>query len=208
MADSAPGILIFGGTFDPPHLAHTRLPPVAARRLGCDRVIYVPAALNPLKTDTPPTPATHRLAMLRLATRDVEHAEIDTLELDRAGPSFTVDTLTIMRERFGAERRLHRLIGADAAISFERWKDWRRILELAEPAVMPRPPWPREALEREFCASFDDELAEFWIAHLIDVPYLDASATEVRTRMDAGADLRGLVDDQVAEYIRKHNLYA
>ena len=169
MADSASGILIFGGTFDPPHLAHTLLPPVAARLLGCDRIIYIPAALNPLKTDTPPTPAAHRLAMLRLAIGDVEHAEIDTLELDRAGPSFTVDTLTIMRERFGADRRMHLLIGADAALSFERWKDWRRILQLAEPAVMPRPPWPPEALVQDFRARFDDEMAGFWIAHVIDV---------------------------------------
>ena len=113
-----------------------------------------------------------------------------------------------MRERFDADRRLHLLIGADAALSFERWKDWRRILEFAEPAVMPRPPWPREALVQQFRARFDTDLADYWIEHLIDVPYLDASATEVRTRMDAGADLRGLVDDQVATYIREHRLYS
>ena len=80
-------ILIFGGTFDPPHLAHTALPPLVARRLDCKRILYIPAAANPLKTDAPPTAVEHRLAMLRLALADVPDAEISTIELDRPGPS-------------------------------------------------------------------------------------------------------------------------
>lgn len=200
-------ILIFGGTFDPPHLAHARLPPIAAGALGCDRIIYVPAAINPLKAAGPTAPPHHRLAMLRLAVRGIREAEIDTQELDRPGPSYTVDTLTALHARFGPDVHLFLLIGADAALDFERWKDWRRILELAEPAVMPRPPHPRKQLIEAFRAQDDLERAAYWIAHIVEVPYLDISATDVRSRLESGGDLAGLLDLAVIEYIRAHGLY-
>ena len=75
-------ILIFGGTFDPPHLAHVALHPLVAREIHCHRIIYVPAASNPLKTDHPRAPVGHRLAMLRLALRDMPSTQISTIELD------------------------------------------------------------------------------------------------------------------------------
>lgn len=202
-----PHILIFGGTFDPPHLAHAKLPPIAAIRLGCQRILYIPAALNPLKTETPPTPSEHRVAMLQLAIKDVPNAEIERLELQREGPSYTVDTLEELSRRFGPETQLHLLIGADAALSFERWKDWQRILELAEPAVMPRPPYPREALMGEFRKRFEADQASFWIDRILDVPYMDLSATDVRRQLKTGGDLDCLLDPAVIEYIREHHLY-
>lgn len=200
--------LIFGGTFDPPHLAHAKLPPVVAEKLGCGKIIYVPAALNPLKTDAQPTPASHRLAMLRLVVDAIPHAEIDTLELDREGSSYTVDTLETMRRRFGEPANLHLLIGADHVLTFTQWKDWRRILKLAEPVVMPRPPWPREKFIEEIYQRFDATMAEFWIAHLADVPYLNVSATDVRHKITMNQDLTGTLDKRVIDYIHRHGLYA
>ncbi len=208
MPSNSQPILIFGGTFDPPHLAHAKLPPIVAEKLDCGKIIYVPAALNPLKSDEPPTSASHRLAMLRLVVDEIPHAEIDTLELDREGSSYTVDTLITMRRRHGEYASLFLLIGADHVLTFTQWKDWQRILKLAEPVVMPRPPWPREKLIEEIHQRNDTAMAEYWIAHLADVPYLNVSATDVRHKITTNQDLTGTLDRRVIDYIHRHGLYA
>lgn len=200
--------LIFGGTFDPPHLAHAQLPPLAAARLGCERLIYVPAAINPLKADHPPTPAPHRLAMLRLALRDVPNAEISTVELDREGPSYTVDTLEALRDELGHAAELHLLIGADQALEFHRWKDWQRILELATPAVMLRTPWTRESFAGAIESIHGQQAASRWSGWVLDLPVVDVSATYVREQLQSGAATIEGLDPAVAAYAREHSLYA
>jgi nicotinate (nicotinamide) nucleotide adenylyltransferase len=163
-------VLVFGGTFDPPHLAHAQLPMLAAAQLGCDEILYVPAAINPLKSGTKlkPAPPEHRLAMLLLAVADVPGAKISTIELDRKGKSYTIDTLRALHKQQGnsvgssPSPRLrarppapspapifHLLIGADQALDFHRWKNWQEIIELATPAVMLRPPWSRRTHLRQ-----------------------------------------------------------
>lgn len=145
--------------------------------------------------------------MLQLAIKSITNAEIERLELLREGPSYTVDTLKELKRRFGPETTLHLLIGADAALSFEQWKDWRRIIEWAEPAVMPRPPFPREALIEEFRGRFEADRAAYWIDRIVNVPYMDLSATDVRRQLETGGDLDGLLDPIVTGYIREHRLY-
>src|SRR5687767_7658800 len=106
-------VLVFGGTFDPPHLAHSRLPALAAQQLGCDEILYVPAAINPLKQDALPTSKEHRLAMLLLAIADVPGAKISTTELERNGPSYTIDTLKELRRKHNDATSFSLLIGCD-----------------------------------------------------------------------------------------------
>ena len=201
-------MLIFGGTFDPPHRAHVELPQAAARELGCERIIYIPAAINPLKAspDQPsPTPAHHRLAMLRLALDGVPNAEISTIELDRAGPSYTIDTL---RGLHATASSAFLLIGADQALDFHRWKDWREILNLVTPAMMLRPPWTRSTFQAALRERYDAEEASQWQTRVLStLPIVDVSATEIRKRMAAGSTLNGLVDPRVEAYIRKNRLY-
>ncbi len=103
-------VLIFGGTFDPPHLAHTTLPSLAAQQLGCEEIVYVPAAINPLKmgsNEPPPTAPEHRVAMLLLAIADIPNARISTIELDRAAkgqvPSYMIDTLHALRAEYDSQ---------------------------------------------------------------------------------------------------------
>ena len=207
-ASSPSRVLIFGGTFDPPHRAHVELPQAAARELGCERIIYIPAAINPLKAspDQPsPTPAHHRLAMLRLALDGVPNAEISTIELDRAGPSYTIDTL---RGLHATASSAFLLIGADQALDFHRWKDWREILNLATPAMMLRPPWTRSTFQAALRERYDAEEASQWQTRVLStLPIVDVSATEIRKRMAAGSTLNGLVDPRVEAYIRKNRLY-
>lgn len=202
-------MLIFGGTFDPPHHAHVALPRAAAHELGCRRILYVPAAINPLKVacNLPaPTAAHHRLAMLRLALDEAPRAEISDMELNREGASYTIETL---RELSASERGgLFLLIGADQALDFHRWKDWREILLLARPAVLLRPPWTRESFAAELHARYDDEESRRWLDWTLRTPpLLDISATQVRERIRRGQPVGDLVSPAVEAYIRQHRLY-
>jgi nicotinate-nucleotide adenylyltransferase len=200
-------VLIFGGTFDPPHLAHVTLPPLVARRLDCRRIVYVPAAANPLKTQPPLTPAHHRLAMLRLAVAQVPDAEITTIELDRPPPSYTVDTLAALRQRFGIDAVLFLLMGSDQALAFPRWKQWQRILELAVPAVMVRAPLDQDEWGAQLAQVYSPPEAKRWLDWSVPVPQMEICATELRRRLAAGEDARGLIQPPVLAYIREHGLY-
>ncbi len=200
-------LLVFGGTFDPPHLAHTTLPPLVAGRLGCQRTIYIPAAANPLKTLDPVTPAHHRLAMLELAVADVPGAEISTIELDRPGPSYTIDTLLALGRELEGGTELVFLIGSDQALAFHDWKDWQRILELATPAVMVRPPLDRDIFRRRLEQRYDAAETARWLDRSVAVPQLDICASGLRERLETGGDVRGLLQPTVLAYIRAHGLY-
>lgn len=217
-------VLIFGGTFDPPHIAHVELPQAAARELGCERVIYVLAAVNPLKAGAnaaPPTPAHHRLAMLQLALQDVPNAHISTIELDRPGPSYTIDTLKSLvgwaapttnaghAPMVGdAHPTAYLLIGADQALDFHRWKDWREILRQAMPAVMLRPPWTQVAFAAALRQRYGEDQTQRWLGWALkSLPALDVSATDIRSRIRSGQPVAGLIDPRVEAFIRNHGLY-
>ena len=205
--------LIFGGTFDPPHRAHVELPQAAAGELNCDRIVYIPAAVNPLKVGShaPPASPEHRLAMLRLALRDVKNAEISTIEIDREGKSYTIDTLRALVPSLQASKpsSLHLLIGADQALDFHRWRDWREILALATPAVMLRPPWTPVSFGAALRQRYDEAESRMWEARTLrTLPMLDVSATEIRSRVVANRPLDGMVPPAVEAYIREHRLYA
>lgn len=200
-------VLIFGGTFDPPHRAHVELPPLAAKAVGCDRIIYVPAAINPLKTDHPPAPAGDRLAMLRLALRQQPGVEISTIELDRPGPSYTIDTVTALRRQLGDDVILRLLIGADQALEFHRWKDWRRLLEMTNPVVMLRPPWNLASFERQLRQTHGDAKTLPVIFQVLDLPVIDISATALREALNRGEDTSAMLDPEVAAYICSRGLY-
>jgi nicotinate-nucleotide adenylyltransferase len=205
-------VLVFGGTFDPPHLAHTRLPRLVAERLGCERILYVPAAINPLKSEGPTASRDHRIAMLVLALADVPQAQISTVELDRPGPSYTIDTLRTLQSQFGSETELRLLIGSDQALEFDRWKDWREILKLATPVMMLRPPWNEQGFRAALAEKFGPTDAPQWERWTVfpaeGLPVMDVSATEIRRRLNAGESLDGLVDPAVATYIRASGLYS
>lgn len=215
-------ILIFGGTFDPPHLAHARLPRIIADRLNCSQILYIPAAINPLKTQGPSASRDDRVAMLVLTLADAPKARISTIELERPGPSFTIDTLRQLRAQFHLAASPHAaasssdpqfllLMGSDQALDFQRWKDWQQILTLATPVVMLRPPWTEQTFRAELARKFPPDQAAQWRTWTIfpsdGLPLLDISATEIRRRLIAGQTLDGLVDPAVTAYIKANRLY-
>jgi len=200
-------LILFGGSFDPPHVAHVILPMAVREAVGADAVAYVPAARAPHKLDRVQTDPAHRLAMLRLALSDAEHAVVLTDEIDRAKggqPSYTVDTLAALREKLRPGVTLRLLIGADQVRIFDQWREPRRIIELAEPLVMVRPPDTRDSL----LASLPDEKTrEEWASRLLDVPAMDVSSTEIRERVRRGEPIGGMVHPAVQRYILENDLY-
>lgn len=199
-------ILIFGGTFDPPQRAHVELPQYVRNQVDADAIAYIPAAQSPHKMDRQPTEAAHRLAMLELALKDVEHATILTDELDRAEsgrPSYTIDTLRHLQSELPPHVKLRLLIGGDQLPRFAEWKSPEMIVEIADPLVMVRPPQTRESL----LESVSEPHRGFWHSRLVDVPPMDISGSEVRRRVAAGEPIDDLVGPEVAEYIERHRLY-
>ncbi|MCA9283637.1 MAG: nicotinate (nicotinamide) nucleotide adenylyltransferase [Phycisphaerales bacterium] len=199
-------VAVFGGTFDPPQLAHVELPRLAARAVGCERVIFVPTSSNPLK-ERAPTPPHHRLAMLRIALRDTPDAEISTIEIDQPGPAFTVNTLAALRRELPPGISIRLVMGADTALGFPRWREPQRVLALATPVVMMRPPLDRDSFVVAMREVVGGDEAERWRGWIADTPLVDASATEVRRRLAAGEDVADLLDPEVLAYIQREKLY-
>ena len=205
---------VFGGTFDPPHLAHLAVAQDALEALRLDRVLFVPAGEPPHKQGAVRTPAATRVEMTRAAIAGDPRFELDDRETHRTGPSFTVDTLReLERERPGT--RLVLLIGADQYREFDTWREPEEILRLAELGILTRLGAGAPAAELGATSSPDVTGAEREAGgaaagrrHLVQVTRLDLSSTELRRRAAAGASLRYLVPPAVEAIIRRDGLYA
>jgi len=200
-----PGSLgVFGGTFDPVHLAHLAVAQEAAEALGLERIAFVPAGEPPHKPGRHMTPGEHRLAMLELAIAGNERFRVDRQELDRPGPSYTVDTLAaVAATRPAGAFGLVLVLSAEAFLGLMTWREPRRILELARVVVAPRDGYP-DAGPAFLEANLPDLAAR---ATFLDSPRIRLSASELRARAAAGRSLRYLVPDAVAAYIGDHALY-
>ncbi len=180
---------VFGGTFDPVHVGHLSIAQAALECVPLDRVIFVPARRSPLKDRGPVASEQDRLAMLRLATALEPRFAVSTVELDREGTSYTVDTLEGLKD----EGELYLVMGADAMNKFHRWRSPERIRELAVLLVASRPGTPDP--------TGDERLIVF------DAPCLDISSRELRARAARGRSLRYLVPDAALGHLEGSGLY-
>jgi nicotinate-nucleotide adenylyltransferase len=190
---------IFGGSFDPPHVGHLLAAVDAFEALQLDKLIFVPAAIQPLKSDVVATPAHLRLAMVKLLVGADERFAVDAVEIDRAGLSYTVDTLETFAQRFPKAERFF-LVGEDAMAAFGAWKRPQQILTLARLAILRRPRGGEgAALER----SSDQPNGTIALATRL----VDVSSTEIRERVRAGKSIKGFVPESVAAFIETERLY-
>jgi len=197
---------VLGGTFDPIHLAHLALAQEAAESLGLERVLFVPAGSPPHKPGVAITPGADRLAMVQLAIAGNDRFVASRLELDRDGPSYTVETLEALaatRRTEGVTGELTLILSADAFLGLLTWRNPRRVLELARLAVAPRDGYPEAGAG--FLATNLPDLADR--AVFLDGPRIRLSASVLRERAASGRSLRYLVPDAVAAYIGDHGLY-
>ena len=198
MTGSVPRVGLFGGAFDPPHLAHVALADAAVQQLQLDVLHVVPTGRAWHKARNL-TGAEHRLAMAQLAFKPVSHAVVDEREILRPGPTYTIDTLReLARDLPGAV--LHLVMGEDQAASFTTWRDWEAIAQLAELCVARRGPQETDGVEA---------LRALPGARVRDLqlPRMAESATDIRARLAAGQDITPLVPAGVASYIERHCLY-
>jgi nicotinate-nucleotide adenylyltransferase len=205
---------IFGGTFDPPHVGHLLAASDAIEHLGLDLLVFVPAAVQPLKVTRDTAPARDRLAMVGLTVGRDPRLASDAVELDREGLSYTVDTLREFGRRYPSAERYF-LVGADVLGTFAQWREPQTVLELATLAVLTRRAeggdgalaQPPVAGRRGtgVTSALDEAIAHR--STLVPTRRIDVSSTEIRDRVRAGRSIHGFVTDAVAEYIGSHGLY-
>ena len=195
---------VLGGTFDPVHLGHLAIAEEVRIKLDLDRVIFIPAGQPRLRADEYLTPAIDRLRMVELATGDNPHFQVCDIEIQRSGPTYTVDTLVELGQRFGPDTSLYFIVGADILGQFHRWKDPEKVLDACHLVVVSRPghqdaDWPEWFQGAD---SSKDKVTQ------LEIPMVDISGTEIRRRASLGESVRHLVPDLVAEYIQDRKLYA
>jgi nicotinate-nucleotide adenylyltransferase len=189
---------IYGGTFDPVHLGHLIVAEQARFELQLQRVFFVLTPNPPHKPATTISPVVHRLNMLKLALSDHPHFELSTVELERPGVSYTVDTLRHYRaqpEFVAAEFFL--IIGSDSMLEFKNWREPLAITRMAKLAVYSRPGLDLHRVAPEFLQEI----------HVIEGPQMEISATDIRERCRRGLSIRYLVPESVRNYIVENDLY-
>jgi nicotinate-nucleotide adenylyltransferase len=196
---------LFGGSFDPIHMGHLLLAELCAESLQLDRVKFLPAYVSPLKTHSRPIEPKHRIEMLRLAIGSNLRMELDTREVERAGVSYTIDTVRSIRAEF-PEHQLFLLMGADVLKDLHRWRDPTELFRLVIPSVIARggygePPW-------DFLRPFvPTELWESVRSSQVIVPQVEISSSDLKARIAAGKSIRYQVPASVEIYIQENRLY-
>jgi nicotinate-nucleotide adenylyltransferase len=199
------GIGILGGTFNPPHLGHRALARHALRELSLERVLLMPARLPPHKSTAEDPGAPRRLEMCRLLLDGTPGLGVSALELDRDGPSYTVDTLRVLHATHPATS-LTFVLGADIARTLPTWHQPRELLALARLAVALRAGSSTTAVRAELAGLLDDDTLEGRVRFL-NMPAFDVSSSLVRARAQRGEPVAELVGPAVAEYIATCGLY-
>src|SRR4029079_19575023 len=193
---------IFGGSFDPVHNAHLAIARACQQQARLDEVWFTPAAIQPLKQKGPRASDGHRLEMLRLAIRDESSWRVCSIEIDRGGFSYTVDTLQRIREEL-PDAELFFLIGADALQDVAKWREPREIFRMATPLVVRRAAQtPPDLHQLTLLCSPGKE------PQSIEMTEMDVSSSEIRRRIAAGRPIDDLVPAAVSQFISAHKIYA
>ncbi|MEL5848086.1 MAG: nicotinate-nucleotide adenylyltransferase [Candidatus Igneacidithiobacillus chanchocoensis] len=206
--------LLLGGTFDPIHYGHLRALEEVREALGMGAATLVPAG-HPPHRKSPWAPAEHRLAMTRIAAQEAPGLDVLAYEVEHGGPSYTVDTLRHLRSE-NPEGFLAMVIGMDAFLRFDTWREWEQILDLTHLIVIGRPGWPMaelpEVLRQVLYQRRVEELAQLEALPggriaFHTVTALEISATQIRSLLAGGRSARFLLPDTVLDYIAQHQLY-
>ena len=192
---------VLGGTFNPPHLGHLVCAQEAYIQLELERVILIPARQPPHKPVEEEPGAEHRLELCRLAVEDDPRFEVSELELNRDGPSYTVDTLSLLHSS-APDTDLYLILGGDIAAGLPDWHEPERVLSLATVAVAKRRGTPREVVEQSLGRLPGGERTRFF-----RMPRIGVSSTFIRERVRARQSIRYLVPGRVAGYIAEQGLY-
>lgn len=204
MSSKGVKIGIMGGTFDPVHYGHLVTAEGARCEFGLDHVLFMPSGIPPHKTKKKVSSPEHRYMMTVLATLTNPHFEVSRIDIDREGISYTIDTLLILREQYGPTAELYFITGADAIFEIMNWKDADKLLKIAHFIAATRPGFSLEELPVKTQQWVDEHQDRF---HVLKVPAMAISSTDIRKRVRNGHSIRYLVPEPVDHYILRHGLY-
>jgi len=192
---------VLGGTFDPIHIGHLVVAEEARIKIGFREVLFVPAGRPWLKLDRNITPAVHRVEMVRRAIADNPHFKLCTLEVERPGPSYTVDTLTMLKKQLGSEASLFFILGRDTLAELPLWKEPEKVVQLCRLVVAPRlGSKDLKHLEKAIPGLMDKVIQ-------LDMPVIGISSSGIRQRIAQGLPIRYLVPAEVEKYITGQKIY-
>lgn len=201
---------IVGGTFNPVHIAHLIIADRFAEQMALDKVLFVPAFRSPFKlADSEIAEASnqHRLTMLALALAGMPYCSVSTIEIERQGVSYTIDTLRAIKDEYNQQSKsveLFLLIGGDQAAAFTKWRLWEEILGQAQLCIARRPHTIPKDVETAMTYSLTTEQS---VPQWIQAPLLAISSTEIRERLREGRSIKHLVPSAVEAYLLDHHLY-
>jgi nicotinate-nucleotide adenylyltransferase len=219
---------IMGGTFDPIHLGHLRAAEEIYWAFGLDRIVFVPAARPPHKEEGVGASALHRYEMVSLATVFTPYFSVSSIELNRPGKSYSVETVREFQRIYGKGTTLYFIVGVDAFLEMSEWREAGELLALTHVIVTARPGWRLDEVERlltpaqrqilgdptfKYCkvADVQPDREEHEVGarevRLVEVVSLDIASREIRHLVEAGRSIRHLVPDTVAAYMNKNRLY-
>jgi nicotinate-nucleotide adenylyltransferase len=195
-----PAVGVMGGTFNPIHIGHLVTAEEARYAFSLSEVVFVPAGSPWQKEREAVAGAEHRYLMTVIATASNPHFRVSRMEIDRGGPTYTIETLRGLRDELG-DVELYFITGADAILQILSWKDPEEVLREARFIAATRPGYDLDRLEKELPEGFGDRV------HVLEIPALAISSTDIRLRVRDGRPIRYLVPEGVAGYIETNGLY-
>ena len=214
---SGPRLGILGGTFDPIHYGHLRLAEEVGESLNLEHVYLIPAALPPHKGQRRVSPFQHRFEMTRIASVESPLLKVLDLEARREGFSYSIETLKIFHDMVQPDLDLHFVLGMDAFLEIETWKDFRNLFNYAHFVVIQRPGFPSDILE-SFLPTLGVSFAKKdpgnrfvgpsgYEVIPMEATLMDISSTKIREKIASGKSIRFLVPEAVRSYIDNNHLY-
>ena len=198
---------IMGGTFDPVHLGHLVAAETARNEFKLDQVVFIPAGDPPHKKNYSVTDAEDRFAMTVLATTHNRHFAVSRIEIERCGPSYTIDTVNQLREKLGQDVELFFITGADAILDIIKWKHPAELLKTCKFIALTRPGYNLDELDTIIEKLGFHDWETKGIINILEIPAVNISSTEVRNMVRCGHSIGYMVPDLVEDYIVKNNLY-
>ncbi|NMB98016.1 MAG: nicotinate-nucleotide adenylyltransferase [Clostridiaceae bacterium] len=195
---------ISGGTFDPIHYGHLVIAEEIRETMGLDKVIFIPSSSPPHKRNLKVTQAIHRFNMVNLAIATNPYFEVSSIELEREGYSYTIDTLTQLKQVYGQYTTLFFMTGADVIPELVTWRNFENLFTLCEFVAVLRPGFKKESLLEEIEYYKKNYKAKI---HVVDVPLIGISSTIIRNRVEKGKSIKYLVPESVEKYIKDNVLY-
>jgi nicotinate-nucleotide adenylyltransferase len=207
MKKAARKIGLIGGSFDPIHFGHLLAAQGAAERLGLERVVFIPAKQPPHKMYRHLASFAHRYAMVKIAIRRNPLFAVSDVEMRRGGKSYSIDTIHMLRAKYGQDCKMYFIVGADMVRALPTWKHVKELVKLVSFAVVVRPGYDYLRDLEAIRPRMGDQFVRETKRHIVLIPPNGISATEIRRRLRTGKPIRYMVPESVERYIRKHNLY-